>query len=82
MKKTIIVSDIEANAELITHEKEGILVPRHNPQALADAFIEVQNNQEAGRKMAEAAYKKSQILFNLDKMALNVAEVYKGLLND
>ena len=82
MKKTIIVSDIEANAELITHEKEGILVPRHNPKALADAFIQVQTNQERGKEMAEAAYKKSQILFNLDKMALHVAEVYKGLLND
>jgi len=57
-------------------------VPRHNPKALADAFIQVQTNQERGKEMAEAAYKKSQILFNLDKMALHVAEVYKVLLND
>jgi glycosyltransferase involved in cell wall biosynthesis len=81
MKKTIIVSDIEANAELISHEKEGILIPRENPEALSQALIEVSTNENSSKEMAEAAYQKSQALFNLDNMAIRVGHIYQSILH-
>jgi len=50
-----IATDVGGNGELIEHERNGLLVPSENPQALADAICDlIEHPQRAARFAAEA----------------------------
>jgi len=50
-----IATDVGGNGELIEHERNGLLVPSENPQALADAICDlIEHPERAARFAAEA----------------------------
>ena len=65
-KIPIVASDIFENQELIENKKTGFLVPVGNNEKNAEAVIEILENPDFGRKMAEAAFEKIQN-FSIEK---------------
>lgn len=53
----IIVSDFEAAKEIITHEKNGLIVPRENVEALAQAMIRIHKDGALRERLALEAKK-------------------------
>lgn len=81
MRKIIVASDIEANAELIVPEVHGKLVPTKTPKKLASALLECSLNVEISEAMAQQAFEKAQQWFDLTKMTHRIEGKYHEVLS-
>ena len=57
MKKPVIIGDNPANRELFEDKKNALFVEMGNGDALADAILELKDNESLREKIAEAGYK-------------------------
>ena len=57
MKKPVIIGDNPANRELFEDRKNALLVEHANPDALADAILELKDDESLREKIAEEGYK-------------------------
>lgn len=55
-KKPVIGSDVEGMDEIIEHEVTGLIIPRNNPKALAEAINDIATTPLKGKKFGEAGY--------------------------
>lgn len=62
----IIISDFPATADIITHEQEGIIVPRENISELTNACIKLLNDAELRNYLKNNAFEKVKH-FSLDR---------------
>ena len=76
----IIASRITALPEIIENNKTGILVPPGNPQALAEAIIQLLKNNPLRIKMGEAGKRRTLEFFSLDKMVKKTEALYEEVL--
>ena len=76
----VIASDIGGLPEIVDHQQSGLLVPAKNPEALAEAIIEMAH--DAKRRKAMGAYGQEKILktFRPTELAGRVEEVYHEVL--
>ena len=68
--------------ELITHQQEGWIIPRRNPQALADqiqAFVRLSESEI--EQIRQAARQKVEREFNEEQMVVGMEQLYKKVLN-
>jgi glycosyltransferase involved in cell wall biosynthesis len=56
LKKPAIGSDVEGMDEIIEHEKNGLIVPKNNPKALATAINTLTADSEKAKRFGEAGY--------------------------
>lgn len=56
----VISYDISASKQLITNEKEGILVDKYNIERFSQAMLEISDNYELRRSMGNMCLKKSE----------------------
>jgi glycosyltransferase involved in cell wall biosynthesis len=75
----IVASDVGGIPDLVTHGKNGFLVPPKNPDELANHIQILIENKEKRKKMGEAG-KKIAPRFSHDTMVKNIAELYEELL--
>ncbi|MBQ3293303.1 glycosyltransferase family 4 protein [Candidatus Saccharibacteria bacterium] len=68
MGKMIIASDVDGNPEVVENKKTGLLVPAKNVQKLAEAMEYAICHKKEALKMSEAARKKYEEEFNLEKI--------------
>ncbi|TGA98709.1 glycosyltransferase [Sporolactobacillus shoreae] len=68
--------------ELITHDKEGILVQENNVDELADAIEFMLNNRQKWETYTLAARQKIEQNFDLNKQLLQQAKYYDEVLGD
>lgn len=57
MKKPVIVGDCPGNRELFTHKENAFLVKMADADSLADAILELKDNEALRKKIAEAGYR-------------------------
>lgn len=55
----VIVTDVGELSSIIGNQKEGIVIPAKDPEALAEAVIFILSNEFERKKMADNSYKKS-----------------------
>lgn len=60
MHRPVITGDAEAIRSELTHKKHVYLVERANPQALADAILELEANPQQRQELGTAAYERAQ----------------------
>jgi len=55
-KKPVIVTDVDGINEIVEHDKNGLIIPKNNPKALAKAINDLTSNGEKAKKLGEAGY--------------------------
>jgi glycosyltransferase involved in cell wall biosynthesis len=55
-KKPAIGSDVEGMDEIIAHEKNGLIFPKNNPKALAEAINQITSSSQKAKTFGEAGY--------------------------
>jgi len=75
-----VITDIEGNKGLVIDGECGIVVPKANSKAIADALIRLYENPELRKKYAEAAPKHIAENFSTEKTARELKTFYEGLL--
>ncbi|MDR3109337.1 MAG: glycosyltransferase family 4 protein [Planctomycetaceae bacterium] len=76
-----IATDVGGNGELIEHERNGLLVPTENPQALADAICKLLSNQQQAETLATNARNDVQTKYNPINIANRFCEVCEQVIN-
>jgi glycosyltransferase involved in cell wall biosynthesis len=76
-KKPVIVTDLGSIPEIVDDGVTGFIVPPRDPEALADAIIELLKDEKIRRQMGENAYKKLKRDLSWDKIMEKTIEVYE-----
>jgi len=72
-----IATDVGGNGELIEHERNGLLVPSENPQALADAICDLIEHPERAARFAAEARSDVTDKYDATKVAELHSEIYE-----
>src|SRR5581483_3704656 len=80
--RPVVASGSVTGAEVLVPGETGMLVPRENPQALADAIGDLVVDPEKRRAMGRAAYELARGRFYPQRNARAVEAVYDSLLDD
>lgn len=80
MRKAIIASEIDGINDLITHLKNGILVPVLKPDQLADAIRLLVNDVELRNRLGAEAGITINEKYNVQLMTERIAQVYTEVL--
>jgi glycosyltransferase involved in cell wall biosynthesis len=77
----IIASNVGGLAEMIRHEKDGLLVPPGDVRALADAIIRLLSDRDLQRQVRAAALARCQEDLNWSNIAAQTVEVYRKAID-
>jgi len=78
----IIATDVPGCREVVTHERDGLLVPARNSQALADAIARLQDNPEMAGELGVAARQKALGEFDERLVISKTFNIYRELLEN
>jgi len=78
--KPIIMTPVGAALEVIGNNERGRLIPPGDSEAIADAVIELMNDRELGRSLAESGRDYIYRHMNADHAARNYEELYFAAL--
>jgi glycosyltransferase involved in cell wall biosynthesis len=73
----LLVSNVGGMAALLTDQKDALLVPPANPQALASGMTWMMENRQAIQQFADAAFDLIQQRFNCEEMIEDTVAVYR-----
>lgn len=74
----IVATDVGGNAEALQGGEAGVLVPAHEPQALARAMQEIMGNRSLREALAVAATKTAREQYDVTKMAEAYLDLYRA----
>lgn len=80
MKKPVIIGDNPANRELFEDRKNALLVKHANPDALADAILELKKNKDLREKIAERGYRTFKEVCTPDVIGKEVKRIIENIL--
>jgi len=75
----VIACDTGGNPEAVENLITGLIVPKENPIALAEAIKKMIKNPEQIRKMGQKARERAINYFSIEKMVKNIEDLYKKL---
>lgn len=77
--KPIVASDIGGIPDVVTHRKNGFLVPSKNPQQLAK-YIQILLEDKEKREKMGLAGKEMAMNFSAENMVKKIEKLYRELL--
>ena len=80
--KPVVVSDIPANRELVTHEQTGLLVKLGDGVGYMQFFRRLMDEPELGPRLGAAAQQHMREHFSVEKMIQHHVELYRTLLRN
>ena len=78
----IVATNVGGNAELITDQKEGLIINPAEIEELTTAITSIQNNPDKAQIYAEAAHKKAITDFEIESMIQKTRYIYNTLLSE
>lgn len=78
--KPIVATDVSGNREAIVNGETGILVPPKDPQAMAQAVLDLLQNPEKGQRMGEKGREFAMANFGVDQHAKRILDIYENFL--
>lgn len=75
----IVATSVGAVPEVIEHERQGVLVPPHHPEQLADAMRELVLNPDRRRSMSAAARLLAETRFSVGRFGDDLVALYDSL---
>lgn len=82
LRRAVVATAVEGVPELVESGKTGLLIPPHDPQALAQAVGALLSAPEMRRQMGEAARQKVNGAFEADHMIKDLERLYHKALKD
>lgn len=79
--RTIVATNVGANATLIRHEREGLIVPPHDDAALTQSIGRLLENPTWGRTLADAARQRAAAEYSRATMLQRFEHFYRQLLH-
>ena len=74
-----VITDIPGNVELVEHGVSGLVVPRKNPKALADAILKLYQNPEMCRQFGQKSKERIDTVLNSSLTIEKTIQVYREL---
>ena len=81
-KVPVVTSDVGGLREVVDHGITGITTSAGNPDSLAWGIMQILNNPNAARAMAETAYMKTLNAFSWSRIAEQTIEVYNRVADE
>ncbi|MBD3271883.1 MAG: glycosyltransferase [Elusimicrobia bacterium] len=78
--KPVVATDVGGIHELIEHERNGMLVPPHKPESMAEMILHVMDHTGTARNLAKAAYQ-TATQFSQNAMLTRIDDIYNACLN-
>jgi glycosyltransferase involved in cell wall biosynthesis len=78
----LVVTDVAAASEVVTHRETGMLIPPRDPDAIADAVLELYRDRAAMRRMADAGQRSVRARFTIDRMVDQQVDCYHRWLGE
>jgi len=75
----IVATNVDGIKEVVINGESGILVPPKNPEAIAEAVMQIINNPQLKKKFIEAGLKRAQ-LFDIKEHIMKLDNLYTNLL--
>jgi glycosyltransferase involved in cell wall biosynthesis len=79
MAKPIVATDISGVREQLIHDRNGLIVPPENPEALAEAIIHLINDEKKANKLGKKARKSAKVNFDLKLTVSNIEKLYRNV---
>ena len=76
MKKPAVVTNLSGLREVVKDGETGFVVEKQNSKAIAEKLILLASSTELRRKMGEAARRRVEENFGLDRMIDEFAELF------
>lgn len=77
----VVASDIDGYNSVLTHEKEGLLVPPRNPDRLAEALVRLLKDRSLRQRYADAG-KVTARTYSWENIARKLMDVYLDALRE
>lgn len=74
--RPVIATDVASLPEVVTHRHDGLIVPPSDPDALADAIVELAADEELRRRLGERASTSARERFSVNAMVDATLAVY------
>jgi len=75
----VVATRVGGIPEIVTDNETALLVPAHNPDALANAIARTLNEPETARRMAERAHQTIVARFDPQARAQKLADIYAAI---
>ena len=75
----VIATHVSGNPDVITNEKDGILIPPESSDALADAMKRMIFDPSLRQKLGQNARRRIEDEFSLDHVARQYSDLYSRL---
>ncbi|MBL8551335.1 MAG: glycosyltransferase family 4 protein [Hyphomonadaceae bacterium] len=80
LRRAIVATDAPGCRDFVEHEATGLLAPRSDPAALADAIARLADDAALRSRLAEAAYVKARSGYTEEIVARTVAQAWEAAL--
>ena len=77
--KPVVATNVGGNPEIVLNDETGYLVRPRDGKAIAEKIISLIQDSETRSAMGEAARKRVEMYFTIEKMAKDYEEFYAGL---
>ncbi|MCK4325701.1 glycosyltransferase [bacterium] len=81
MKKAVVATAVGGVPELIENDRTGILVPPRDVETLAEAIVELLDDNEKAKKIGENGRRLIEEKFSVETMVEKIESLYRDLLN-
>lgn len=79
--KPVVATRVGGILEVVEDQKTGILVPPHNPQALAEAVAKLLDNEKMRNMVGEQGRVRVEQLFSMEAHIAAILKIYHEVLN-
>lgn len=81
-KKPVIFTHSGGPEEVINNGVNGFLIPKHQPQGMAEKILLLKNNKKLAQKLAQNGYQKLKIDYSPQKVIRYYENMYHNLIFD
>lgn len=79
-KRACVASNVGGLSELITHEKDGLLVLPESPEAIEKALLRLLGDEVLRKELSDNARKKARSGFSIEDSTRRTIEVYRRVI--
>ncbi|MBA3010372.1 MAG: glycosyltransferase [Proteobacteria bacterium] len=78
----IVAADVDGVCDIITHEKDGLMVQTKNPEDLYAALYRLCGDKDLRKKMSENGYERVKRNFSIESMCRQYHDLYQLVIAD